>query len=134
MVENSSQSSLGLPRRGVYPRPSLVPSHVASLSPSLRRLMLTPLALFLVWEVLTRSLVAYLADTTPELAIRLRSTYPTALLNIANDTLVRDPSTKTIDPVTPLPRDDSNGLTIVAKGVQSAKDIDLKVTPEPTSG
>jgi hypothetical protein len=134
MVENSSQSGLGLSRRGVYPRPSLVPSHVASLSPSLRRLILTPLALFLVWEVVTRSLVAYLADTNPDFAIRLRSNYSTALLNVANDTLVRDPSTKTIDPVTPLPRDDSNGLTIVAKGVQTAKDIDLKVMPEPTSG
>ena len=43
--------------------------------------------MFLVWEVITRSLVAYLADTNPKAAIRLRSTDPTALLNLAQDKL-----------------------------------------------
>ena len=45
--------------------------------------ILAALALFLVWEVATRSLAAYFADPQPETAIRLRSTEPTALLNLA---------------------------------------------------
>src|SRR5262245_25032377 len=59
-----------------------------------RRLLLMilgPLAIFLTWEVITRSVVAYLADTTPEIAIRLRSTNSTALLNMAEDMIRLDP-------------------------------------------
>ena len=109
-------------------------SHDANLSRRLRLLILAPLALFLVWEVITRSVVAYLADANPEMAVRLRSNYPTALLNLAYDGLSRDPSAKNIEPVAPLPRDGSSRLTIAAKGMQSAKDIDLTVRPEPVSG
>ena len=36
-------------------------------------MILAPLALFLVWEVITRSVAAYLADANPRLAIRLRA-------------------------------------------------------------
>ena len=47
-------------------------------------MILTILVAFLVWEVITRSIAAYLADTSPEAAIRLWSTNPTALLNLAD--------------------------------------------------
>ena len=47
-------------------------------------MILAPLAAFLVWEVITRSLAAYLADASPEAAIRLWSTNPTALVNLAD--------------------------------------------------
>ena len=56
-----------------------------------RRMMSTPLALFMVWvpvalflglAVTTKSLVAYLADVDPELAATVGS-HPTALLNLA---------------------------------------------------
>jgi hypothetical protein len=47
-------------------------------------MILTILAAFLVWEVITRSVAAYLADTHPEVALRLSSTNPTALLNLAD--------------------------------------------------
>ena len=47
-------------------------------------MILAPLAAFLVWEVLTRSLAAYLADAGPEAALRLWSTNPAALLNLAD--------------------------------------------------
>ena len=108
-------------------------SHDAGLSPRLRLLILVPLALFLVWEVITRSVVAYLADANPDMAVRLRSNYPTALLNLAYDRLSSDPSAKSIEPAAPLPRDGSSRLTVVGKGMQSAKDIDLTVRPEPLS-
>jgi len=134
MIENSDRSSLGLLGRPAHaqswPAPNV--SHDASLSPRLRLLILAPLALFLVWEVITRSLVAYLADADPEMALRLRSNYPTALLNLAYDGFSRDPASKGIEPVEPLPRDGSSRLTIVAKGIQSTKDFTIK--PESLSG
>jgi hypothetical protein len=51
MVENSDHSSLGR----AYPQSSRAPSvsHDAGLSLRLRFLILVPLALFLVWEVIT---------------------------------------------------------------------------------
>ena len=61
----------------------------ASKSARFRLMILAPLALFLVWEVITRSVAAYLADAWPEMAIRLRSTNPTALLNLADEALDR---------------------------------------------
>ena len=39
-----------------------------------RLIILVALAVFLVWEVVTRSVAAYLADASPETAIALRST------------------------------------------------------------
>ena len=130
MVENSDQS-----RRRAYPQSGRAPSvsHDVGLSPRLRLWILVPLALFLLWEVITRSVVAYLANANPEMAVRLRSNYSTALLNLAYDRLSRDPSAKSIEAGAPLPRDGSSRLTIVGKGIQSAKDIDLTVRPEPSS-
>jgi hypothetical protein len=52
-------------------------------SRSLRAILMTLLALFLVWEVITRSLAAYWAEARPETAIHLPSTNPTALVNVA---------------------------------------------------
>jgi hypothetical protein len=136
MVVNVDKSSLGPLRQGAHTQSCHTHSvsHYASLSARFRLLILAPLALFLVWEVITRSLVAYLSDANPELAVRLRSNYPTAVLNIAQATLSRDPSLKNVEPVEPLPRDDSSRLTVVAKGTQSAKSIDPTVRPEPLAG
>ena len=52
-----------------------------------RVIILLTIAALLVWEVFTRSIVAYLADAAPQVAIRLRSTNPTALLNLADTQL-----------------------------------------------
>jgi hypothetical protein len=41
----------------------------------------------MVWQVISRSLVAYLADAAPQAALSLRSTDATALLNLADKTL-----------------------------------------------
>jgi hypothetical protein len=65
------------------------------------------------------------------MALRLRSNHSSALLNLADDNLSRNQSAKNIEAVAPLPRDGSSRLTVVAKGMQSAKDINLR--PEPLS-
>jgi hypothetical protein len=66
--------------------------------------------LFLVWEVITRSLVAYLADTdvSPEAALRLRSTDPNALVNLADKRLDLGPTIKVLEPVRSPPPDEAN--------------------------
>src|SRR5262245_57798024 len=53
-----------------------------------RIIILLPLAVFLIWEVVTRSLAASLAEGLPEKAIALRATEPTALLNLADTKLL----------------------------------------------
>ena len=131
MVESSDHSRLGLLRQGARPRSwrTLSVSQDASLSPRLRLIILAPLALFLVWEVITRSVVAYLAGANPDMAVRLRSDYPTALLNLAYDRLSSDPSAKSIEPAAPLPRDGSSRLTVVGKGPLGPKPFPRTALP-----
>src|SRR6516165_6677487 len=52
--------------------------------------ILAVLAAFLVWEVTTRGLAAYLADTNPEASLRLRAGNPTALLRLIETKLAED--------------------------------------------
>ena len=49
----------------------------------LRAGILTALAILLVWQVVSRSLVAYLANAAPEAALKLRPDDPRALLKLA---------------------------------------------------
>jgi hypothetical protein len=63
----------------------------------LRAVMLTLIAVFLVWEVITRSFVAYLADVAPEAALRLRSTDSAALSSLAETRLTLERSSETSD-------------------------------------
>lgn len=65
-----------------------------------RMIGLAALAIFLVWEVGSRSVVAYLADSAPEIAVRLRPQEPTALLNLAERELTRVGGGKPEKPVT----------------------------------
>jgi hypothetical protein len=76
--------------------------------------------------VITRSVVAYLADANPNLALHLRSNHPTALLNLAQDRLNQSAGTKNIDPAAALPREDTS-RTVVAKGLASATNNDPMV-------
>jgi len=62
-----------------------------------RAVILTLIAIFLVWEVITRSFVAYLADVAPETALQLRPTDSAALLSLAEIRLTLDRSSKTSD-------------------------------------
>jgi len=52
-----------------------------------RAIAFAAVAVLLVWHVATRSLVAYLAKAAPDTALGLRSTDPTALLNLAERSL-----------------------------------------------
>lgn len=56
-----------------------------------RPIILAALALFLVWEILTRGVAAYLAEINPEAAVWLRSTQPTALTKLADQRLNPEP-------------------------------------------
>src|SRR5262249_34691000 len=47
-----------------------------------RLLILGILAGFLIWEVTTRGLASYLAESNPEASLRLRAGNPTAVLNL----------------------------------------------------
>jgi hypothetical protein len=51
--------------------------------PRLRAAVLAVLGVVLIWQVLSSSLVAYLAEEAPETALTLRSDDPTALINIS---------------------------------------------------
>jgi hypothetical protein len=85
--------------------------------------ILIPLAAFLLWEVVTRSVAAYLADSRPELALHLWSTNSTALLNLAEKKLNFDRPIK-VEPVVAAPSsagEQSSGSNIVP----SAQEPDL---------
>ncbi len=60
-------------------------------SRSLRVYVLTALGVALTWQVLTRSLAAYLAADAPEAALLLRSTEPVANVTLADRLLNRRP-------------------------------------------
>ena len=62
-----------------------------------RSIILAGLAVFLVWEVITRSLVATLAGLNPQAALSLRPTDSTSLLNLAEKKLHPSPPTGLID-------------------------------------
>jgi hypothetical protein len=58
-------------------------------------------AIFLAWEIVTRSFGAYLADAAPANAITLRSTNPEALLNLVDASLNRAPTGESAESVVP---------------------------------
>jgi hypothetical protein len=62
---------------------------------------LTAFAIFLLWEVSSRSVVAYLADNAPETALSLRPQEAIALLNLADRELNRNDEEKSAPPVIP---------------------------------
>jgi hypothetical protein len=98
----------------------------------LRLMILIPLAVFLLWEVITRSLAAYLADARPELALRLRSTNPTALLNLAQDTLNLDLAANEVGHIVPPPRNEASPGASDPKEIQSLQNLDLADGAQPS--
>ena len=81
------------------------------------------LTLLLTWEVVTRTLVAYLADTSPEVAYWLRAT-PTVLLNLADDKLNADASTKVVEPVLSSDIEHASQERSYTKGIQGIEKLD----------
>ena len=84
----------------------------------------------MVWAVITQSLVAYLADTYPQVAYWLHAT-PTVLLNLADDKLNSDAATKVVEPVlSPNPEHASRERSYT-KGIQSIEKLDTQAeTPK----
>jgi hypothetical protein len=123
-LEHDDRSEWGLLRWPELRSWSLYGVDQARRSSRLRLLILAPLALFLVWEVLTRSLAAYFADASPEAALRLRPTNPTALLNLAEDTLSLDESFKFLAPVLTPPSNLASPGSSHANGVESGPSLD----------
>lgn len=134
-LENDDRSGWGVLRRSPldFGAWSLAGLAHSSQSVRLRFLILIPLALFLIWEVLTRSLVAYLADGDPEQALRLRSTSPTALLNFADDTLSQDESLNVLGTVLSPPRGAAIPGSTYAKGAETGQGANLVDTSKSLS-
>jgi len=63
--------------------------------------VLAGLAWFLMWEVATRGIADYLAETSPQSALLLRPTQPTALLNLADESLSANEAARAIGPTLP---------------------------------
>jgi hypothetical protein len=75
----------GLPRRD---RSSAAPrSNRLTQFLRFRSIVFLAIGVFLVWQVVTRSLVAYLAEVAPETALHLQPTDPTALVHLAEKQL-----------------------------------------------
>ena len=91
----------------------------------LRPLILVLLAVFLVWEVVTRSLTASLADTSPKMALYLRSTDATALLNLAEHALNRDSTAGEAKPYLASPRNEAGPGTLDLEGSPISKELDV---------
>ena len=70
-----------------------------------RAVVLSGLAVVLVWQVISRSLVAYLAAMAPEAALILGPTNPTALVNLADKRLNLDLAEKDTKPAGTTGRD-----------------------------
>jgi hypothetical protein len=98
-------------------------------APRLRLIILAFLALFLVWEILTRSLTAYLAAEDPEAALVLRSSDTAALLNVADDTLARDETIQSLDPVLAPSRNPVTAGSSYAKGEEARAKFDQPTEP-----
>ena len=88
-----------------------------------RVFIIAGVAALLAWEVITRSLVAYLADTSPDVAYWLRAT-PTVLLNLADDKLNADAATKVVEPVLSYSLEHAKQERSYAKGIQSIEKLD----------
>jgi hypothetical protein len=87
--------------------------------PFLRTAVFLVLGAALAWQVLTHSLVAHLAEASPEAALSLRSDDPAALINISDRKLnLEQPSRET--PATSARGDSSNRIPSFARHAKKA--------------
>ena len=78
--------------------------------------------MFLLYQIVTKSFSAYLADANPEAALFLNGNNSTALLNLAEDKLSADASFSLLDPVLAPPRNAGPGST-VPREMKHSKDV-----------
>jgi hypothetical protein len=100
-----------------------------------RLVILGLFALFLVWEVITRSFGAYFANTRPDIAIRLRANNPIALVKLAQGKLDLDGATPVLflrdEARRESYRDEARRESYVAKGLQGSSDAEFSSEPQP---
>lgn len=120
------------------PRPPLqaaehgahAPAHAAQVSLATRPLLyrkavVIGLTLLLAWGVATKSLVAYLANVSPDLAYWLHAS-PTVLLNLADDRLNADAVKQVVEPVLSANFEHASRERSYAKGIQSIEKLDAQ--------
>ena len=131
-VQNSNPQTAELPKaRTNWHSSRGARAPVAPPKSRLRVAAFVTLGLLLLWGVLTRSLVAYLADTTPDVAVPLPSTNSTALLNLAQDKLNLDPGLNKLEPIdAPLVSQEIS----VAKGIQGLPQTQSGDLPQSADG
>jgi hypothetical protein len=100
--------------------------------PVLRTAIFVALGAALAWLVLAHSLVAHLAEASPEMALRLRSDDPAALLNISDRKLNLEQPSKDA-PATPTSGDGGNRITSFARHARKAAGSEGE-QGEPTPG
>jgi hypothetical protein len=107
----------------------------------LRVLVISALGAVLVWQIITRSLVAYLASASPETALALAPSDPETLLNIIDRELTRRLEvarhTQSSPPVAnraPVVDTGSNATDRIAKWAQMAARATAVDRPEGSSG
>ncbi len=94
--------------------------------PSLyRKAVVIGLTLLLAWGVATKTLVAYLANVSPDMAYWLDAS-PTVLLNLADDKLNADARNKVVEPVLSSNVEHASRERSYAKGIQSIKRLDAQ--------
>ena len=130
-VPPSRAQQPGQPQVVTGPQPSVKSGSLRNFLLRYRVFIIAGVAALLAWEVITRSLVAYLADTSPDAAYWLRAT-PTVLLNLADDKLNADAATKVVEPVLSYSLEHAKQERSYAKGIQSIEKLDK--TTETKSG
>jgi hypothetical protein len=113
-------------------QPGLESSSLRKFLLKYRLSVVVGLAVLLAWEVITRSLVAYLAYSSPDVAYWLRAT-PTVLLNLADDKLNADAATKVVEPVLPSNIDHASQERSYAKGMQTIEKLDTPIETQTSS-
>ena len=109
---------------------------------ALRAGIFAMLAAVLVWQVISRSLVDYLAERAPETALTVRASYPRALLNLAEMHLAADaPPQAGVAPDNTTPneaattqaaKDRLQALSQLAKSAELSRPAASKPTTSPT--
>lgn len=135
-MRRAAPSRLGAP--GGPPAPAVGKdvrqAHAKVAARPYRFILLAALAVFLVWQVLTRSFVAYLADSAPEQALTLRGTNATALLNVAEKKALQEDGFEKVPTVlTPLPGTTSVRRSERAKGDDSSQPAQPADVPPPAA-
>ena len=102
---------------------------LATRPPVYRKAVVIGLTFLLAWGVATKSLVAYLANVSPNVAYWLHAS-PTVLLNLADDRLNADAAKQVVEPVLSSNFEHASRERSYAKGIQSIEKLDAQMEAE----